>query len=91
LACLLIFCWFIVRLGIGWNLHCTPQYTSGFLIDQLDRKTINRHCFLVATASVSYINAVSVSLLNLLRWMVDIWFKAMAEVYFESLKVPSCY
>jgi hypothetical protein len=23
--------------------------------------------------------------------MVDIWFKAMAEVYFESLKVPSCY
>lgn len=47
----------MVQLGIGCHLICTVQYTSGF-IDQLDRKTINRCCFLVATVSGSYIYAV---------------------------------
>lgn len=57
LVCLLIVFWFMVQLGIGCHLICTVQYTSGF-IDQLDRKTINRCCFLVATVSGSYIYAV---------------------------------
>jgi hypothetical protein len=67
----------MVQLGIGCHLICTVQYTSGFLLDQLDRKTINRCCFLVAIVSGSYIYAVSVILLYLLRWMVDIWFKTL--------------
>lgn len=45
-----------IRNWMPFNLYCSIYIW--FLIDQLDRKTINRCCFLVATVSGSYIYAV---------------------------------